>query len=57
MVVFLTLAGTIAPVGAGALHDHFGSYGPMLWLITGITLAALPALWLARGPVTRGAGN
>ena len=57
MVVFLTLAGTIAPVGAGALHDHFGSYGPMLWLITGITLAALPALWLARGPVTRDAGN
>lgn len=57
MVIFLTLAGTAAPVGAGALYDHFGSYGPLLWLISGITLAALPALLLTRGAATRGAGS
>ena len=57
MVVFLTLAGTIAPVGAGALYDHFGSYGPMLWLTTGIMLAAMLAMLLAPGPATRDAGS
>ncbi len=57
MVIFLTLAGTIAPVGAGVLYDQFGSYGPMLWLTTGITLTAMLAMLLARGPVTKVAGS
>ena len=57
MVIFLTLAGTIAPVGADVLYDQFGSYGPMLWLTTGITLAAMLAMLLAPGPVTRDAGS
>ncbi len=30
MVIFLTLAATVAPVGAGWLYDFFGSYDLML---------------------------
>ncbi len=57
MVIFLTLAGTIAPVGAGAIYDYFSSYEPVLWLVTGITLVATLALLLTRGLATRGAGS
>ncbi len=40
MVIFLTLAATIAPVGAGWLYDVFSSYDPMLWVILGLAIAA-----------------
>ena len=57
MVIFLTLAGTVAPVGASAIYDSSGGYGPVLWAITGITLLALLSLLLVRGPATRDAGS
>lgn len=40
MAVFLTLAGTFAPFGAGLLYDYFGSYQPILWIIIVLGLAA-----------------
>lgn len=40
MVIFLTLASTIAPVGAGWFYDAFGSYDLMLWLIFVLAIAA-----------------
>jgi MFS family permease len=39
MTVFLTLSGTVAPVGAGVIYDRFGSYTPVLWII--LVLAAI----------------
>lgn len=33
MAIFLTLAGTAAPVGAGILYDYFGNYQPVLWIV------------------------
>ena len=57
MVVFLTLAGTVAPVGASAIHALGGGYGPVLWGIAGITLAAMLVLLPARDPATRAAGR
>lgn len=47
----------IAPVGAGAIYDVSGGYGPVLWAITGNTLLALLSLLLVRGPATRDAGS
>lgn len=41
MALFLTLAGTIAPVGAGFLYDQFGSYQPVIWLILGISVISV----------------
>jgi predicted MFS family arabinose efflux permease len=38
MAIFLTLARTAAPVGAGILYDRSGGYGPVLWI--GLLLAA-----------------
>lgn len=40
MAVFLTLAGTAAPVGAGLIYDHFGNYQPVLWIIIALALTA-----------------
>ncbi|MCE2489416.1 MAG: MFS transporter [Anaerolineae bacterium] len=57
MVVFLTLAGTVAPVAASAIRESAGSYGPVLWGIAGFTLAAMLALLPARGPATMVAGK
>lgn len=57
MVVFLTLAGTVAPVGASAIHALAGGYDPLLWGIAGVTLAAMLVLLPARGPVTRAGGR
>ena len=57
MVVFLTLAGVIAPVGASAIHDLFGGYRPVLWAIAAITLLALLALAPLRGSSTTAAGR
>ena len=33
MSIFLTLAGTAAPVGASLIHDRFDSYIPVLWIM------------------------
>jgi MFS family permease len=40
MTIFLTLAGTVAPVGAGLLYDRFGSYDPVLWIIVVLSLTS-----------------
>lgn len=40
MAVFLTLAGTAAPVGAGLIYDRFGSYQPVLLIVIVLALAA-----------------
>jgi MFS family permease len=48
MTIFLTLASTAAPVGAGLLYDHFGSYEPVLWAIVGLALAAAVTMVFAR---------
>ena len=40
MSIFLTVAGTAAPVGAGLIFDHFGSYQPVLWIVIILALIA-----------------
>jgi cyanate permease len=51
MAIFLTLAATAAPVGAGILYDHFGSYEPMLWIIFLLALAAVCIMLFAKPEV------
>ena len=41
MVIFLTLTGTAAPFAAGVMYDLFGSYDPMLLMVTGLSLASV----------------
>jgi predicted MFS family arabinose efflux permease len=48
MAVFLTLARTAAPVGAGLLYDHFGSYQPVLWGAVAISLISFGIALLVR---------
>ncbi len=45
MAIFLTVAGTAAPVGAGLIYDRFGSYQPVLWIVIVLALiaAVIPA--------------
>jgi predicted MFS family arabinose efflux permease len=42
MTIFLTLAGTSAPVGASLIFDATGSYRPVLWLV--LVLASLATI-------------
>ncbi len=46
MVIVLTLMGTIAPVGAGAIYDVFGNYDVMLLLAVAFSLGSLLLVWL-----------
>ncbi len=48
MTIFLTLAGTAAPVGAGLLYDRYGSYEPVLWIIVLLALAAATIMFFSR---------
>ena len=48
MSVFLTLATTSAPLGASVIYDHFGSYQPVLWLVSALALAAVVVFFLAK---------
>ena len=42
MATLIAVVQTVAPLGAGALHDAFGSYNPVLWVLVGVSsLAAL----------------
>ena len=42
MATLIAVVQTVAPLGAGALHDAFGSYNPVLWTLVGSSsLAAL----------------
>jgi MFS family permease len=53
MSIFLILAGTIAPVGAGLIYDHFGSYQPLIILIICLALAATGVMLFARPDAER----
>lgn len=48
MAIFLTVAGTAAPVGAGLLYDHFGSYTPMLWIILVLAVVSTVVMLLSK---------
>jgi len=48
MIIFLTIAGTIAPVGAGWLYDQFGNYDLVLVLAIGLALLAVVIILLAK---------
>lgn len=48
MALFLTLAGTAAPVGAGLIYDRFGSYQPVLLLVIILALAASGLIALSK---------
>lgn len=46
MVIFLTLAGAISPFAAGVMFDLFGSYSPMLIMVSGFSLVSIALIWL-----------
>jgi MFS family permease len=46
--VFLTLAGTAAPVGAGLLYDRFGGYDSVLWVIMGLAIISAGIMAFSR---------
>lgn len=48
MTLFLTLAGTAAPVGASLLYDHLGNYDLVVWLALGLALVATVVMFVAR---------
>ncbi len=48
MIIFLTLAATAAPVGAGLLYDHFGSYDLVLWIILVLAGASTGVMLIAK---------
>ena len=48
MATLIALVQTIAPLGAGMLHDLGGSYDPVLWALIGIALLAGIAVGRAR---------
>jgi predicted MFS family arabinose efflux permease len=47
MTIFLTLAGTSAPLGASLVYDRFGSYEPVLWSVLVFAIAATTVVFLA----------
>lgn len=49
VALLVALAQTVAPLGAGLLHDSFASYLPVLWLLAGASAAAALAV-LQVGP-------
>lgn len=46
--IFLTVAGTVAPVGAGLLYDATGSYDLVLWLAVGLAAASVAVMLVSR---------
>lgn len=48
MAIFLTLAGTAAPVGAGLIYDYTGNYQPVLWLVIALALSASGIIALSK---------
>ena len=51
MAIFLTLAGTAAPVGAGLIFDRFHSYQPVLMIIIVLALAATGIIMVSKSDV------
>lgn len=52
MAVFLTVAGTAAPVGAGLIYDRFGSYQPVIWIIVALALASVGIMAFSKPDTT-----
>jgi MFS family permease len=48
MALFLTASSTVAPVGAGLLHDASGSYQPVLWASLAISLVSVAVMFFVR---------
>lgn len=48
MATLIAVLQTVAPLGAGALHDLTGSYDPVLWVLVGVALVAAAAVGRAR---------
>jgi predicted MFS family arabinose efflux permease len=46
--MFLTIANTAAPVGAGLLYDHFDSYQPIVWLILALSITSVAVMLLMK---------
>jgi MFS family permease len=47
MALFLTLAGTAAPLGASLLYEQAGSYQPVLWAVLLLAVAATGVVFFA----------
>jgi MFS family permease len=52
MTIFLTLAGTSAPLGASLIFDTAGSYQPVLWIIVGLALLSAITAFLAKRAIS-----
>ncbi|MEQ8675416.1 MAG: MFS transporter [Aggregatilineales bacterium] len=48
MSIFLTIAGTLAPVGAGLLYDRFGNYDMVLWVAMILGVFAVGVMFLSK---------
>jgi MFS family permease len=51
--IFLTVAATLAPVGAGLLYDATGSYDLVLWLAVGLAAASAAVMVFSRPEAAR----
>ena len=54
IAIFLKLATTIAPFGAGVIFDVFASYTPLLYLVTGFSVVAIALIWFLPAPSLSG---
>lgn len=45
---FVLVGTALAPISAGAAHDAFGSYDPLLWAFVGLSIVPAAAVLLAR---------
>lgn len=46
--LFVTGARAVAPVGAGMMYDLLGTYPPIFWVLTGLSMLAVGAIVLVR---------
>ncbi len=53
MTIFLTLTGTVAPLGASLLYDRFGNYDALLWVILILAIASTVIFLIANQAVHR----
>jgi MFS family permease len=53
MILFLTLAGTSAPLGASLIFDATGSYQPVLWIVVALALLSAITAFVAKHVLTR----
>jgi MFS family permease len=53
MILFLTLAGTSAPLGASLIFDATGSYQPVLWIVLALALLSAITAFVAKHTLSR----